>query len=83
MTVNFTYILQAAFSYQSSLRTFQPAHLSATYEWHNQHNLCMKKHGEIHFQKQAALFVICVKKLRINMLMKLMYFVQMPVLFSE
>jgi hypothetical protein len=32
----------------------QPALLSATCEWHNQHNFPTKKHGEIHFQKQAV-----------------------------
>ncbi len=33
---------------------WQPAQLSATCEWHDQQNFCTKKHGEIHFQKQAA-----------------------------
>jgi hypothetical protein len=30
------------------------AQLSAICEWHNQHNFCTKKHGEICFQKQAV-----------------------------
>jgi hypothetical protein len=33
---------------------WQPAQLSATCEWHNQHNFLLKKHVQIHFQKQAA-----------------------------
>jgi hypothetical protein len=31
---------------------WQPAQLIVTCEWHNQHNFHLKKHGEIHFQKQ-------------------------------
>jgi hypothetical protein len=51
-------------------RPAQPAQLSATWEWHNQHNFCMKKHGKINFQKQAAFFCLSHKKAK--MLMKFM-----------
>jgi hypothetical protein len=40
---------------------WQPAQLSATCKWHNQPNFRMKKHGEIHFQKEAAFCLSCEK----------------------
>jgi len=36
------------------LKKIKLAQLSTTCEWHNQHNIHMKKHDEIHFLKQAA-----------------------------
>jgi hypothetical protein len=51
---------------------WQPAQLSATCEWHNQHNFCTKKHGEICFKKTGSFFVFWVKKICIKILMKLM-----------
>ncbi len=40
---------------------WQPAQLSATSEWHNQHNFCTKNHGEIHLKKQTAFLSLAQK----------------------
>jgi hypothetical protein len=51
---------------------WQPAQVTVTCKLHIKHIFGMKKHGEICFQTQAGFFVFCIKKLRVNMLMKMM-----------